>query len=87
MTLSALTRTMDRRRGGGAGEKIAKFRIRVKLQLSVGLDVGRLQQNAAVLVYSHEKALVGSPGQDGAAACVGFDERRFSHKKTIPIFL
>ena len=48
---------MDRRRGGAAGEKIAKSMIRLKLSSERQSRCGQAAPNAAILVYSHEKAL------------------------------
>jgi hypothetical protein len=49
-------------RGRGAVKKILKLRVSIKLPLSLSVDAGRLQQNAAVLFDLHHKASVGISG-------------------------
>lgn len=68
------------RGGRGPGEEVLQFGVGVVLLLGGGVDMGGLQQDAAVLVDSHEEPLVGVAGECRAAACVGLDERRlWSH--------
>jgi hypothetical protein len=85
-SISCSRRRWRRWRGTGAGQQTTEFRVGIEFGLSLCHHVGRLKQNAPVLIHVHHEALTGVPGQDGAAASIGFDEYRFRHIATVRTF-